>query len=137
MKVNIDRIEKDLDFNSDRISNQVRIVGIGIIILSGSVLVGVTKIDQKIDDIWKILLILIGIMALISMILDYFQYLLGYLCSKSLFDNMESQKANQGEYDYSSTKYRLRNFFFWSKQVMLWITIILLIVTFIAVIKVI
>jgi hypothetical protein len=112
-------IIEEINFVSDRISTQVRMVAISLIIITWGLLVGTSQTVLQFGAGFKKQLLLVGIGALFSMVFDFLQYLFGYLNNKALLDKMEQENLMDAKYDKTDFRYKLRCFFFSAKQIVL------------------
>ncbi len=128
-------IEERSFVQTDRISTQVRIIGVGLLATTWSLLLG------EVDSLRDIILqcrphfIIIGTIAMIALAFDYLQYLFSYLNIKKTLSKMESQNIIDTNYDYDGAKfilcdilahftqregpYQLSKWFFVGKQIVL------------------
>lgn len=107
---------KERGFVTDRISTQVRIIGVGLLATAWSLLFG--KVDVLGDIILQCRLYFISIstIAMIALTLDYLQYLFSYFNIKNLISKMENEELEEVDYDYDAKWYRLSKLFFAAKQ---------------------
>lgn len=113
------KIVEELQWLSDRISAQVRAVGLGLLAITWGLLISQPQIAGPIPDGVKKNLLIVGVLALCSMVCDFLQYVVAYLNTKLLFSRMEREEIDKAEYDYKAVLYRLRSFFFGAKQIVL------------------
>ena len=109
---------EDLNWICDRISTQVRTMSIGLLAITWGLLIGKPEISQPLPLWLKKNLLGIGILALVAMFSDFLQYFFGFLVIDSLRKSIEAKKQTKAEYDYGTKPYRLREFFFWAKLVL-------------------
>jgi hypothetical protein len=110
----------DLDFLSDRLSTQVRTIGLALLAVSWAVLTTKPAIFQNVSpEFWQ-WLFRVEALAVLSLTCDYLQYALGYINTDRLRRSLESNKKQPKEldYDYSHPLYRARTAFFWLKQIL-------------------
>jgi hypothetical protein len=100
----------DQNFNSDRLSTQVRLIALGLLAVVWALLVS-TQVPIQVD---RRGLIIVACLAILAMLLDLAQYAVGYQASKSLYDALEH--GEDRGYSKTSLAYRARTFFFWAKQ---------------------
>lgn len=109
-------IIEELQFLSDRISEQTRTIALSILALVWLFLAGGESspvLPVKPD--MNLLLAAAGL-ALASLIIDYLQYVLGYSATNAA--RRKAEESNQkAEYDYADWRYRGRKICFWLKQV--------------------
>lgn len=110
---------EERSFVTDRISTQVRIIGVGLLATTWSLLLG------EVDSLRDIILqcrphfIIIGTIAMIALAFDYLQYLFSYLNIKKTLSKMESQNIIDTNYDYDDNFYQLSKWLFVGKQIVL------------------
>lgn len=109
----------ELKWISDRISTQVRTIGMGILAVTWGLLITQPQIAGPLPDNLKKNLLIIGVIALSSIFCDFLQYFFAYLNNEGLRNRIEEGNLDALDYDYSATSYKLRKFFFWTKQVLL------------------
>ena len=117
-----DKIIEELLWLSDRISTQVRTLGIGLLAITWGFLIGQPEISGPVPENLKKHLLIVGILVLCAMICDFLQYFFGYLNTKRLLNNIERENMSEITYDYTTLSYRVRNFFFWFKQILLFLS---------------
>jgi len=118
------KVVDELQWVSDRISTQIRTIGLGLIILTWGLIIGQPEIAGPIPASLTKNLLIIGVVALGTMFCDFLQYFFAYLNSDILRKKMEIKKLDEADYDYTAATYKLRTFFFWSKQVLLFVACI-------------
>ena len=112
-------IIEELQWLSDRISTQVRTLGIGLLAITWGLLITKPDIVYPLSENLKKNLLIVGIVALMAMVYDFLQYFFAYLNTRRLLGKTEREKLTEVHYDYSAIYYKLRNFFFWAKQIFL------------------
>jgi hypothetical protein len=128
-------ILKEKEFLSDRISTQVRTVALGLLGITWGLLIGKSDAAVEIASSIGKHLMAIGGIAILTMFLDFLQYLFGYWYTDNLIKEMEKANEEEGKYRYSDLRYRLRTFMFCSKQISLiigvmWLFVVLFIYLF-------
>ena len=116
MPVPIKDLYEELRFISDRISTQVRTIALSILAFCWLILAGskdTAAIAQRFDP-WMVSRT--GVLAFAALILDYLQYLFGYLNADAIRSKAEKNNQQEIEYDYSDSRYILRVVMFWLKQ---------------------
>jgi len=110
---------KERNFVTDRISTQVRIIGIGLLATTWSLLLG--EVNSLRDTILQCRphFIKIGTIAMIALALDYLQYLFSYLHIQKALSEMEIQGITETNYDYDDIRYKLSKGLFVGKQLVL------------------
>jgi uncharacterized membrane protein len=113
-----DKIIADLDFITDRISTQVRTVSLSVMATVWLFAVGGkdTPVLPKAPD--KNLLLIAGGLCLLALLVDYLQYVAGYLGTRKILAAGEKAGQTDFKYDYGAWTYRLRTVLFWLKQVL-------------------
>ena len=112
-------IVNELQWLSERISTQVRTLGISLIAIAWGILIGQPEIAGSIPDALKKSLLIVGILALGAMVCDFLQYFFAYLNNHRMLRKMENEKLAEAYYNYGAILYRMRGFFFWFKQILL------------------
>lgn len=122
-------------FATDRISTQVRTVGLSMIavswvFLSGSVDVSAITSNKP----SPILLYFSIVLSFLSLVFDYFQYWAAY---KSAFATHEKGPDKDGQYRFNltSTHYRMRYWCFLIKQWVLWTAILVFLLAILGALK--
>jgi hypothetical protein len=115
----IDKLIQDLDFNSDKISTQIRVVSIGLLVFAWTVLVGESAFLHKISDALGKRLLLIAALSIGVLLLDFLQYVTGYFNTLKVVRAAEEAAKTHAELDRNSTLYRFRDYLFWAKQIVL------------------
>ena len=113
------KIVEELQWLSDRISTQVRTVGLGLLAITWGLLISQPQINGPIPDSVKKNLLIIGVLALSAIVCDFLQYLFAYLNNRLMLRKIENEKLDEANYDYGAINYRLRGLFFWLKQILL------------------
>ena len=104
---------------SDKISTQVRTLGVGILALTWGLTVSDSAIAREMTGKLKISLLVVGTLAVGVILLDFLQYVCAYEVARRLLNLMEKQSSKDGDYDYSSPLYKLQSVLFYGKQVVL------------------
>ena len=110
-------IERHLAY-SDRISAQVRLISFGLLATTWGLLIGQVQALGISEATAKKHLIFIGAMAILTMFLDFLQYVCSYVNSKAALDEMDRTGKEEGEYT-KDFFYRAGVAFFWCKQLFL------------------
>jgi len=110
----------DLDFLSDRLSTQVRTIGLALLAVSWTILTTRPAVFQNVAPVFWQWLFRVQALAVLSLVCDYLQYALGYLNTDRLRKSLEANKKhpNHLDYDYTYPLYRARTAFFWLKQIL-------------------
>lgn len=123
-----DFIKKEKDFHSDKVSTQIRAVAIGLLIAVWGVLIGETKSTSIAGSALKNHLLWIALIALSAMFCDFLQYLFGYANNTALLHQMDKDKIDEIQYDYSDWRYKGQRYCFWSKIIITSISFIYFII---------
>jgi hypothetical protein len=120
----VKEVVEELQWVSDRISTQVRTLGVGLIAITWGLLIAQPQIAGPLPDWIEKHLLIVGILALGAMVCDFMQYICAYWNTKGLLDHMEREGLKEAEYDYASRLYKSRALFFWLKQILIGIAYI-------------
>jgi hypothetical protein len=110
-----DVIER-LHFVTDRLSTQVRTLGLGILAVTWGIMVGDSPTARTMSTSLRIPLLLTATLAILALLLDFFQYVAGHRVAKSLLDTMERDKKDEGKFDDARLAYKLQSLLFSAKQ---------------------
>jgi hypothetical protein len=127
LPVSSEKIIEELQFLSDRLSSQVRLLSAGLLaFVWGVLLAGDSATPLSIDRGDKGQLLGVGLLALLAMFADLLQYVFGYLFQTSARKRMKAQSKTAGDfvYDYTDWRYRLRIRLFWAKLLILAVAVI-------------
>lgn len=105
-----ERVLADLDFASDRLSTQVRQISLGALALVWALLVGEKELGVPVAGVW---LIRIALLSIITMALDFGQYVAGYRASRRVWEGLRA--GGDGKFDRKWWSWRLRNICFVAK----------------------
>ena len=111
-------IQADIDFLSDRISTQVRTIALSVIAIAWLFLVGGKDAPILRVPPSHAVLLWAGALSFGALVVDYLQYLMGYLDGRRVLRKGERENVAEFRYDYTSATYRLRAYFYWGKQVL-------------------
>ncbi len=117
MTTKITEIYEDLNFLSDRISNQTRTIALSVLAIAWLFLIGGKDAPVLPSSPNRTLLLLAGAGSLLSLVVDYFQYVFGYFDADNVRKRAEKSKTKTGDYNYDACLYRLRTMLFWVKQI--------------------
>ena len=117
-----DKMLERRNFFGDRISNQVRLIAVGILVTIWTLLTGTISLSN-IKEI-KANLIVVAIICLLSLLLDFIQYVFAYINIKRALSKMERNGSIYGKYK-NDWLYKTANWFFWAKQVCLGIAVLI------------
>jgi len=104
---------------SDKISAQVRTLGVGILALTWGLTISDSAIAKEMTAKLKMPLLWVGTLAIGVILLDFLQYVCSYEVARRLINQMEANKQTEGEYDYKSLLYKLQSVLFYGKQILL------------------
>lgn len=104
---------------SDKISAQVRTLGVGILALTWGLTISDSAIAKEMTAKLKMPLLWVGTLAIGVILLDFLQYVCSYEVARRLMNQMEANKQTEGEYDYKSLLYKLQSILFYGKQILL------------------
>lgn len=110
-------VEKN--FVTDRISTQIRIIAVGLLVTAWSLLIGQVNIFKGITACFRIHFILISIIAIITLVLDFLQYKFSYLNLNKKIKSMKEKNMDEESVYQEDKYYKGSNFFFISKQYVL------------------
>jgi hypothetical protein len=106
------KIQDDKDFGSSRVSESARYIGFGLAAATIALLTSDAAFAKKIIVSNEGLILAASSFGCATILLDYFQYISAYLSSE------EAGQNKDGGYQYltQSFWYRVRRWFFWTKQ---------------------
>lgn len=113
---------QELQWLSDRVSTQVRIIALGVLALAWGLLVS----PQTTVPINTRGLIAVGLLAIFVIVLDLAQYIAGYLNTLKHHRRLYREGIEE-DYNRNEPLYRLRTRLFWAKQVLAGATFLVLI----------
>lgn len=106
------KIQEDKDFTTNRLSEQSRYISFGVLAVVFSLLSSDSGMWKKFQTDYKTIALCGALLAIASILLDFFQYIFGYFAScKAAGGCNPSYK-----YQKSWVSYRLRMACFWAKQ---------------------
>ena len=118
MRVSLEKVIEELQFLSNRISEQTRTISLSVLALDWLFLIGGKDAPILPTAPNKTLFVLSGAAVIASLVVDYLQYIFGYFDSDRIRRQAESQDRKTAEYDYSGFLYWGRKVAFWIKQVL-------------------
>ena len=121
----------ELQFLSDRISTQTRTIAISVLALVWLFLAGGDKTPSLPGHPDRETLLLAGALAVGAMFTDYLQYAFGYKASDQVRALAEKAGHATATYDYGAPLYIARTVCFWTKQVVMLISLVFLAVALI------
>jgi len=101
----------EVQWLSDRLSAQVRMVAVGLLAFSWGLLVSppsAIKVSSR-AILW------VALLAVFTLVLDLLQYIFGYIYTENHRRALERTQSELG-YDRNTLLYRLRRWCFWFKQ---------------------
>jgi hypothetical protein len=119
MPTPVEKIIEELHFLSDRISTQVRTIAVSLIALVWVLLIGTKDAPFTPAPADRVRLLGVAGLSLSAMVLDYLQYLFGYLSADTTRARAEKSPAKSADYDYDDWRLSLRRGLFWVKQLVL------------------
>jgi len=115
---------------SDRISTQVRTLAIGVLAILWALWTAESVAARNISAYvgWQVFGI--ALIAVLTLLSDFLQYVSGYLSTARLRRKMEAQNLNKASIDYSAPFYICQDIFFYTKQMLaatctIWLVIVL------------
>lgn len=121
-----EKIIDDLNFVTDRLSTQVRTLALGVLTFVWGIIISDSELAKSIAQPLNSQLLGIAGGAILTMLLDFLQYVAGYLNTARLLTGVERAGATEGTYNYHSWGFRFRRFFFWTKVGVVIITVLAL-----------
>jgi hypothetical protein len=104
---------------SDKISTQVRTLGVGILALTWGLTISDSAIAKEMTVKLKMPLLWVGTLAIGVVLLDFLQYVCAYDVARRLLNYVEANSLAEGEYDYTSPLWILQSVLFYGKQLLL------------------
>ena len=117
-------IAKELEFISDKLSTQVRTVALGLLAITWAILVGDSTFLRKLSEGLGKRLLLIAVLSILVLLVDFIQYVIGYMYVHKTLKAAERQDLTEIDYDPESPLYRFRSILFWTKQFVLIVTLV-------------
>lgn len=109
-------VKADLTGTSTQISSQVRSLVLGVLAFVWLFLSGGKDIPASmVAAMPKEQLVAVAMLAIIALVVDLLQYVLGFVYSKAVLNSAEASGSSPA-FDTSALLYRARTFAFWSKQ---------------------
>jgi hypothetical protein len=90
-------VRKELDFLTDQLSPQVRTTAFEALVFAWGLLVGDSAVARSIAGQLEWHLVAVGAMAVLTMFLDFAQYLAGYINVHSLYRTMGSVNPEEAD----------------------------------------
>jgi len=120
---NIEEIISEKNDVTDRISTQVRIIAVGLLATTWSLLIGKVNIFINTIQSYRVHFILISIISVIVLMFDFLQYECKYLNINKKIELMNNKDLTKADYD-EDIYYKLSVVFFVTKQLTLLVGII-------------
>lgn len=120
---NIEEIILEKNDVTDRISTQVRIIAVGLLATTWSLLIGKVNIFINTIQSYRVHFILISIISVIVLMFDFLQYECKYLNINKKIKLMNDKDLTKADYD-EDIYYKLSVVFFVTKQFTLLVGII-------------
>jgi len=117
---NIKKIISEKNFITDRISTQVRIIAVGLLATTWSLLIGQVNIFINTLQYFRVHFILISIIAIIVLMFDFLQYECSYLNINKKIKLMNDKDLTKADYE-EDNYYKCSQFFFIAKKYILYI----------------
>ncbi len=114
---NLQSIIDELQSLSDRVSTQVRTITIGLLAVSWTILVGESTALRSLSAELRPKLLIVISLCVGTLVIDFLQYVCGYILVDKTRKEVEAAGKQSGEYDYRSPFWIMRTGFFWLKQV--------------------
>lgn len=125
----ISEIIEELRFISDRISTQIRTLALGLLAIAWSILVGDSTFLRHLSEELGKRLLLIAALSVFVLLLDFLQYVTAYIYVNNVRKKAEAAGLEEITYPTGSWLRGFRSFFFWSKQFVFVVTLVLFLVT--------
>ena len=118
---------EQMDWLTDRMSNQIRTVGLGVLALTWGLLIGGTDAAKAIGNRHHKGLLMVGVLVVISMFLDFLQYRFGYQNVRKLYKSMVASGAEEAKYQRDPFR-KAREGLFEGKQIVISLAVFWLVV---------
>lgn len=120
----IKEIIEELRFISDRLSTQVRMVALGLLAITWTILVGESAFLRKLSEEVGRRLLLIAVLSIFVLLVDFLQYVIGYTYVNRTLRRAEAQGLKEIDFDPDSLLFKSRSILFWTKQFVLIVTLV-------------
>jgi hypothetical protein len=127
----IKEVIEELRFISDRLSTQARMVALGVLAISWTILIGESAFLRKLSEELGKKLLLISALSIFVLLVDFLQYVVGYIFVNRTLKKAEAESLAETDFDRTSFMFKLRSLFFWAKQVVLIATLVIFLVVLI------
>jgi hypothetical protein len=128
IKVPIAKVYEDLTTVGDKISTQVRTIAVGLLALVWLVLTGGDHAPSLLGTPSRPLLVFVALLCILTLVFDYLQYLCGWLSSDAVRKKADAESLDETSFNYDDVRYRLRNGFFWLKQILAMVSVVLVLI---------
>jgi hypothetical protein len=128
-------IYQELQVISDCLSTQVRTVALGLLAITWTIFVGESALFKKLSETLGKWLLLVAVLSICALLVDFLQYVLGYIYVDQTRKTAESKELDEIDYDPNSLLWRSRTAFFWTKQFLLVAAIIVFLIVLASYIK--
>lgn len=126
----INEIIEELDFISDKISTQVRTIALGLLAITWTILVGESAFLRKLSEGLGKSILLIAALSIFVLLVDFVQYVVGYIYVDKTRKVAESRDLEEIDYDPGNLLWKARTILFWTKQVALVVNLVFFLVVF-------
>ena len=120
----IKKIIEELQFLSDKLSTQVRMVAFGLLAITWTILVGESAFLRKLSEGLGKSLLLIAVLSIFILLVDFLQYVIGYIYVNKTRKTAEAKGLTEIDFDPDSLLFRSRSILFWIKQFVLVVTLV-------------
>lgn len=114
---NKERIFADLKSTTERISETSRYIGYGLSAVALTLYSAETELSSSLLKISRNYILLAASLGIGTVIFDYFQFLMGYCSSYTVYETSKGKDSATWEYPKNSKLRKARFFFFYGKQV--------------------
>jgi len=120
----IKKIIEELQFLSDKLSTQVRMVAFGLLAITWTILVGESAFLRKLSEGLGKSLLLIAVLSIFILLVHFLQYVIGYIYVNKTRKTAEAKGLTEIDFDPDSLLFRSRSILFWIKQFVLVVTLV-------------
>ena len=124
----IKEIIEELRFISDRLSTQVRMVALGLLAITWTILVGESAFLRKLSEGLGKSLLLISVLSVFVLLVDFLQYVISYIYVNKTLKAAEAKGLTKTDFDPDSWLFKSRSILFWTKQFVLIATLVFFLV---------
>jgi hypothetical protein len=117
--VTLKEMDDRLDKVTDRMSAQVRTLGLGLIAFTWGLLVGDSAVAKRFCELYRGEILIIGGSAILSLMLDFIQYISGYQNAFAARNKAHDSVDGTGDYDSTTLSYKVQINSFRLKQAVL------------------